>query len=283
MFNFLKSISPVKARVFARTVREKLYRLYDATQPYLIWRNYFGYKMYYTRGSGLVDRVRFGSTSKIYEGELVKEITTELLRHKNPLFVDIGTNIGLISLSVLGSAPGVTIVGFEPSPVAYMSFLVTIFANQIENKVKLINKAVDRANGVIKFSAHDERDSSGDGIIDTKRASSDGKSITVDAIKLDDWWIESGRPRINVIKIDIEGAELRAFEEAVLCLKETRPVIFLEISKQNLKVYPHNEKDILNFFHANGYNLYDLGGQLCNLENISSVVDSSDTFIARPE
>jgi hypothetical protein len=33
------------------------------------------------------------------------------------------------------------------------------------------------------------------------------KSIVVDTVRLDDFWSEVGRPRIDFVKIDVEGAE----------------------------------------------------------------------------
>lgn len=281
MIKLFKKMSPVFLRNIARLSRSWIYSTLDKNKPFLNFTKYAGFNIFYTRGDGLISRIRFGNTDRIYESELVNKITSHL-KNSSPIFLDIGTNIGLISLSILHNNPNVKIFGFEPSPIAFKCFATTIFANGLEEKITLINKAVDAKSGIIKFFTHDNTDSSGDGIIDTERARSNGSPIEVEATTIDDWWILSGKPKVDVVKIDIEGAELRALNGGVMFLKQSQPHIFLEISRANLKVYPHNEKDILSFFISNDYELLDHRNTVCTLENISYKVEESDTFLARP-
>lgn len=281
MLSFLKKLSPKFIRDIARKTRSFLYHICDTYTPYLTHRTYLGFKLYYTRGSGLVERIRFGNLHRVYEPDLVNSLKKELSLHQSPVFLDIGTNIGLISLAVKYHIPKVKIFGFEPGPTAYKSFATTIFANKLED-VYLYNEALSKEKGNLTFYIHNDTDSSGDGMIDTQRANSTSRSITVKANTLDNWSIENNIPAIHLVKMDIEGAELFALQGSIEFLKKYKPTLYLEISIENLKVYPYTEKDILNFFTVNNYSLFCMDGIQCTEETISTKVRENDTFIAKP-
>jgi FkbM family methyltransferase len=283
MLSFLKKISPNFLKNIARKTRSKIYSICDIFEPYLTRRNYFGYTLFYTKGTGIIERIRFGNLNRVYEPDLVESITTELLKYDSPVFLDIGTNIGLISLPILKKVPEVKIFGFEPGPTAYKSFATTIFANKLQDKIHLFNEALYKEVTTLSFYAHSDRDCGGDGIIDTKRAESLSTEIKVKTNTLDNWSKENNIPKIDVLKIDIEGAELYAFQGSIDFLKKYKPIIFLEISIENLKVYPYKEIDILNFFKSNNYELFDSKNKKCTIENISNLVTLNDTFIAKPK
>lgn len=282
MFNLIKSISPESIKKILRTIRCNLYSFLDKHKSYLSKIRYCNYDLYYTRGSGLINRIRFGNPNRIYEPELIDKIYKELINIENPKLLDIGTNIGLISINLLSKLPNLTIYGFEPTTVAYKSLSVTIFANQLEKILILSNKAVDSTSGEITFYQHSEEDSSGDGFIDTKRSNSSSKEVIVETIALDEWWVENNKPKIDVIKIDIEGGELRAFRGANKLIDEIRPIIFMEISEENLRVYPYNAIDILEFFNNKKYEIISDTNTICNKENFKSILEKCDTFIVKP-
>ncbi len=266
-----------------RKSRKELYRIVDARKPYLNAYKYFGYKLYYTRGSGLIERIRFGSTNRVYEPELLHALVKEISSEENPILFDIGTNIGLISTALLASCPKLKIYGFEPSPIAYKSLSTTIFANRLEDRIELFDAVLGDKNQPVSFSLHEEKDCSGDGLIDTGRAERPAeKTITKQMTTLDSWWQDNGRPAVTVIKIDIEGAELLAFRGAENVLREQKPVIYLEIAKENLRVYPYNENDVFAFLDSHGYSVFTHDGKPCTEKNISEMVKETDTFMARP-
>jgi FkbM family methyltransferase len=283
MFKTLKKISPGFLRTLARSIRKKLYNLSDTAKPYLISRTYCGFRLYYTNGAGLVNRIRIGNTDSIYEKSLVEAITKELGGISIPVFLDIGTNIGLISLSLIKAVPNIQIIGFEPSPIPYKSFFTTIFANKLDRQIQLYNKALSDTSGMVNFSVHSDRDSSGDGLFDTGRAETIGQYISIESTTLDELWKNVPIPNASVIKIDTEGSELKVIRGAAKYIKQNRPTIFLEISKENLAVYPYDEKDLVIFFAQNDYQLFDLHGTLISTKTISHAVLNQDTFIARPK
>jgi len=282
LLNLLKNISPVLLKKIARETRSKIFSFIDSKKPYLNKIKYFDYFVYYTRGAGLIERIRFGSTNRVYEPELIENISNELEKSNEPIFLDVGTNIGLISLAIAHKNKEVKIYGFEPSTIPFKTFSTTIFANELEDRIFLSSFALSNESGFLDFSVHGGRDSSGDGILDTKRSQNKVNFIKVSSTTLDEWWEKQSKPKINVIKIDIEGAELFALQGGVSLLRETQPVIFLEISKENLKVYPYKAEDIFSFFELNKYSLQNLSGVILSKENLEREISINDTFIAKP-
>jgi FkbM family methyltransferase len=66
--------------------------------------------------------------------------------------------------------------------------------------------------------------------------------------------------RLDYLKLDIEGAEYRALHGAVRTLRRFRPVISLEQSQRSPDYFGYTWDDLVHFFDAAGYEVYDLFG-----------------------
>ena len=278
--NFFKKILPKSLWNFLRHHRAILRDRatnFGSAQCHIPYR---GYDLCYTAGTILIKKIR---NEKIFEEKMCKAIEAELSLHNQPVFADIGANIGLISLYILSKLPQARIYAFEPGPSQNEQFRRTIARNGLEKSVTLSNYALGEKSGTVNFFTHFSPDSSGDGFMDTGRAG-EPISITVPMISFDEWWAKTGKPRISVMKIDTEGAELLVLRGASHVLKELRPVIYLEIEPKNLRVYSYSRNDILKwFFEDHAYTLHTLDGELCTTENFEKFIGHYDTYVARPK
>ena len=150
---------------------------------------------------------RLQSASDLYEPELVAALWTEMEHRQARVFLDIGANIGLISLAVLKRFPRLRIEAFDPGPHQCQLFTATIQYNRLESQIHLHQVALGDREGETDFFVHADEHVSGDGLVDTGRAGS-AKKIQVPMQRLDVWWRGAGKPDIPVVKIDTEGAEL---------------------------------------------------------------------------
>lgn len=271
-------------RKILRFIRKYTYRTIDLVTPTITYRFYLGYKLFYSRGTGIVDRVRFLSPQKIYEKKICSLITHQLKQKSNPIFFDIGANIGFISLYVKKYCSNALIYAFEPGIHQRSLLEMTVSANTLFSDIQILPYAVSNKNEFVYFYTNSEtRDVGGDGMLDTQRSPHPSYKMKVESVTLDSFVDHWNIPKIDVIKIDIEGAELWAFEGAKNTISAMRPIIFFEMQPLNLKVYPYTTKDIFAFLTRYDYQIQDLEGVNLTLDNLSSSLTKDDMFVAIPK
>jgi len=133
---------------------------------------------------------------------------------KDSVYLDIGTNVGYHALGI-HSVVGCRVIGFEPHP---NHFAVAAF-NCNEHNIQIYNCAVAEQDGLITISDFDETEVKNYGEVQT-----DTNGIEVKAIKLD----TLNLPKVDLMKIDVEGFEINVLEGATDTIDKCRPVIFYE-------------------------------------------------------
>ncbi len=146
------------------------------------------------------------------------------------VFVDIGANIGYFSMlaaSIIGSSGKV--LAFEPDPFNASLIYLNGQKNGFTN-IEIYPFAVAETKKIVVYDNLD-----GNGTI--SNPGNDSKTLTsrnvVHAIKLDD--ILSQEDLIDIIKIDIEGAEHLALLGATALIKRHKPLIIAEFSPGGLE------------------------------------------------
>lgn len=248
--------------------------------PKIRQRYYQGFKLFYGNtnlGTGIVNHIK---CDQIYEPETCGLLENSIKNIPKPTFIDIGANIGLISLYMLDKFPDLDVYAFEPSPYQHDLFEMTIKENKLADRVSLYKSAVSNENGHIKFFKHNEANCSGDGIKNTNRGGA-GDFIEVKTIKLDSWWEEKNKPKIDLIKIDVEGAEFLVFQGAINLITECKPVLFFEMQESNYKFYDYDWKNILDLLEPAGYSIYTENNEKLTRENAESIMQNNYNFIAK--
>ena len=67
---------------------------------------------------------------------------------------------------------------------------------------------------------------------------------------------ETPASRIDVIKIDVEGAELRALRGAAATLQRYRPILIFEVSETSLRNQGATPEEVVEFVRAQGYAIH---------------------------
>jgi FkbM family methyltransferase len=210
---------------------------------------YAGFDLVYSRGNSLVERIeRWGG----YEDATVQAIGREVAASDSKTLVDVGANIGLVSLAVLAAVPGSRAFAFEPGPHQHDLLAETVRVNDLETRLELSQVALADRTGTASFAVHTSRHAAGDGLLDTGR-SGKARLVEVETTTLDDWWKGHGRPQIAVVKLDTEGSELLILRGARRLIGDCRPALFLEVHDDNLRVYPYSADDVLRELESLGY------------------------------
>jgi FkbM family methyltransferase len=127
----------------------------------------------------------------------------------NMTFVDVGANIGWYTL-LAASKVGVKgrVISFEPEPLNNALLKQSIALNNFQNVI-LMQKCLSNCNGTTKlylagqnFGAHSI----------VRQTSTRPTDIDVETQKLDDVLTEIGINNVDILKIDVEGAEALVLE-----------------------------------------------------------------------
>lgn len=126
------------------------------------------------------------------------------------IVLDCGADVGTFTRSALNSGAA-KVVSIEPSPEKGVCMRKTFAAEIIAGKVMVVSKGVWKESGELKLY--------GDSIVDKR--TSDGPIVPL--VTIDSLVAELQLPRVDFIKMDIEGAEKQALAGARNTLQRFKP------------------------------------------------------------
>lgn len=151
---------------------------------------------------------------------------------------DIGANVGIFTVT-MGIAVGETgkVISFEPVPSNIDRLNENIEINHLRN-VEVRSVALGNIGGDLKINLAE--DAAYHSLGPVEKPFKAVETITIPVRRLDDIWSELGEFKIDLIKIDVEGAESDVLYGAELFLKKCRPVILIEANTEKyLKKLSH--------------------------------------------
>jgi FkbM family methyltransferase len=153
-------------------------------------------------------------------------LTEAAKRRPNPAglsYFDIGANVGQHSLWMSRLAKRV--FAFEPSAKALAQLRGNLERNAIDN-VTLFEVALGDARAQATLGTGFPNNSGSRSLLWTL-SESDGDSVEV--VRGDDFFAENALPKMDVLKIDVEGFESRVFSGLRGVLRRDRPIILMEL------------------------------------------------------
>lgn len=157
---------------------------------------------------------------------------------KSDCFVDVGANIGLISLEAsreVGSQGNV--YSFEPHPYTAKILRFNISLNSMEN-IKAIEKGVGSEKGEAKIYDRWDINRGGASLLSSN---SDQEGFDIQVVTLDEVFENI---KVSMIKIDVEGFELEVLKGAKRILSSVNPpIIIVECVKE--KEHPDYSREAL--------------------------------------
>ncbi len=242
-----------KAVTKMKTVIRKLKKIIYGKCPGLAGSfPYLGTKVYFPKNS-LIFYMAY--EQGIFESENVSLLSQ--IYKPDTIYFDVGANIGLLSIPLLTSQPHCKVVSFEASPNTLPYLLKTAENSAFRKRWLVIGKAVGESLGSASFTVSSSDVGAFDGFEDTKRAGAT-KKVTVPVTTIDYEWELMGTPRVSVIKVDVEGAELQVLKGAQKCISRERPFILIEWNLVNLNAYQCKPEQLLLFADAIGYQIFSV-------------------------
>ncbi|MFA7430526.1 MAG: FkbM family methyltransferase [Rhodospirillaceae bacterium] len=202
-----------------------------------VWRGRHGI-LYLLDGRNYIDGriLRDG----IYEGPAIEAFCAAVRDLRCDVFLDVGANIGVYSLSIAHLTPCREIVCFEPDPRNRNQLAATIFLNGLDDVITIRPEAVSDREGTARFYA--QRDAANPSSVKSRLTPFDAEGETALKIEVPLVMLERAVPltgRRIAIKMDIEGHEAAALRGMAGLTRANTVLLQVEAFPEN---YPEVER-----------------------------------------
>lgn len=183
------------------------------------------------------------------------------------VFVDIGANIGLMSIFVGKNFPSATCHAFEAHPKTVVILGENVELNHISN-VNIHPYGLGDVTTTLKIHDNLSINRGGASFVINK----DGdEGYDVPVKKLDDiadW-------KIEMIKLDVEGFEMPVLKGAIKSIDKDNPTLIIEVSENRANAY-ESSNEIYQFAKERGYRIFKLKGGKERRSKLVEILDSRD-------
>ena len=148
--------------------------------------------------------------SGFFEPESIPLYQRALTERK--VFLDVGAHVGQFTLLASGLVgPRGRVVSFEPDPLTYRLLCKSIALNKLTNVVA-VRAALADVNAVLPFHLSQARNIGANSLRPPAQGLDARASVPVECWRMDDFLKRNGIPKPDLVKINVEGAELLVLE-----------------------------------------------------------------------
>lgn len=171
--------------------------------------------------------------------------------------IDVGAQMGYLSLAMATSAGRTTLVhAFEPEDINAARFRENMALNNIQN-VQLHREAVSNIEGTLHLFLSKTANAGTHSTLYNERTVTE-ESIQIPATTLDAFARATNLPRLDLIKVDVEGAEFEVIQGADSVLRTYRPRVILELCDRLQIERGLSSRQIKEFMVEHNYSAYTI-------------------------
>ena len=196
--------------------------------------------------------------NQVWEPEIIEVYKSLLQPHY--IIVDVGAHMGFHTINFANNSKHV--YAFEPQPHLYNQVCGNIFLNELDSKITCFNIGLGETNKRSSFGSLDKHNSlNWDGNWDVELINYGGRSLEDDlgTDEIEIRTLDSFNLNPHLIKIDVEGYELKTLQGSIQTLKSHHPVIIFEC-------FESQQKEVFQL-------LDDIGYEIFSIPNTSQNVD----------
>ena len=247
-----------KNKIFIAKVISKLLRIF-IKKPIKVKRNSINWFLDLNEGIDLSIFLFGSSESNVFK---LKKI---LNKDDKLTFIDIGANIGSVSLPLAKEFKNSKIFSIEPTNYAFYKLEKNVLLNKELKKRIIINQnfITNKKKPSKVWSSWNLEDK------ENKHKVHQGslKLIKKNSyISLEKFIILKNISKIDFIKLDVDGFELEVLKSGESLLRKHKPIIFFELAPYLYQEFNYSSEELINFFRKFDYAFYD--DNLRQIENI---------------
>jgi FkbM family methyltransferase len=203
----------------------------------------------------------------LYEEPLARFFTGAIKPDSTVL--DIGAYIGQYTLLAAKHAPLGRAIAFEPHPESHRRLLDNVTRNHLSN-VTVLSQAVGSTPGRMPFDLQEQQYSSK--LIPSSQVGDALAEFEVTTV--DETVRKLGLPCVDLIKIDVEGAEGQVLSGAQATLSAFHPLLIVEIDRSGEQVFGDDSENTLASLQGLGYQLHRVRRRVSPLTDLCVEYDN---------
>jgi FkbM family methyltransferase len=190
--------------------------------------------------------------------------------------LDIGAHFGLFAVFFQKTSNGV-VYAFEPTRSTLEVLKETVAINKCQDKVHIIEMAVDKEVGSASFFIHQAVGGRGNTLVQNAKSGMTSSSYVVKVTSVDIFAKEKGI-EVDCLKIDAEGAELGVLKGAAETITKRKPFILLSIHPDSIQSRGDSITEIWDLLQQFGYKVL-LDGKEMGKDSFCNATDLFDVHL----
>ena len=174
---------------------------------------------------------------------------------RDDVIIDVGANIGFLTLNFAKRCPEGTVIAFEPDSNNFQSLVTNLKLNSLRNvyafqsglgsrkEKKMLYHVYEQNSGANRFLDQEPVDA-----YRSELAEVQVFDVVVDTLPL---------TKIDLMKIDVEGFELFVIQGARESIRRYRPILFVELAEVNLAQQRCSPQQLMDYIEELGYIIRD--------------------------
>jgi FkbM family methyltransferase len=164
--------------------------------------------------------------------------------------IDVGANIGMFTSRFSRWVEGAgRVIAIEPEAENFRSLQRRIAASRTGSRVTAIQAVAAEAPGILHLLVNP--DHPGDHKLGIG-------GVPIVAVTIDALMAEHDNPKVSLMKIDVQGAEMHVLRGASETLERCHPALFIEVDDAGLRQQGSSAKELVDFLALRGYRAYRL-------------------------
>jgi FkbM family methyltransferase len=201
---------------------------------------------------------------------------------------DVGANVGLISIPIgchLASLGSGQLISFEPVKTNYERLTANIKLNGLEKIARAYNIALGDHEGTLEISLETQHGAqTGNAIASSIVGDEKGFTrVSCTLTRLDTFAEQQGIPKVDFMKVDIEGAEVLFLNGAAGFITAHRPTIYGEFNSGIMPKFGHSFLDVYGFFKERNYRAFGFADTLLPHELTDPSPSTGNAFFVAEE
>ena len=189
----------------------------------------------------------------------IERIISEFVQESETL-IDIGANVGFYSCLAAAVNPSISIYAFEPNPNVRIRLATNLSKNNFSERVSVLPFGLGNASKDSEFYVPPMSGTGAGSLKELHPEEGESEKFIVSIKPLDQ--ILNEIENIDLIKMDIEGAEFDAIQGARELIEKHKPVIIVELLRKWMLPFGTQPQNVVDFLSDRDYTCFaieDLG------------------------